>query len=338
MKCFKCKQTIVQSGRTCGISHKYFHPSCSLIYLASKLASSCCLKTKLQSFTPTAAQSMNIMQANNNVPLPITVTGVATDDNSFPVTSLSPIEIMLNSFIEQQTIFNKNISESMSQQTVALQEHAKLQEDMNLKLNEIKKMSKMLNEHDERINKLEKHHDSMSLQINEIKNTNNKLATDLQHHIDIPNYSSTDTSADVIIVGVPESLSCNPLTAISKVLRSIDAALQIEDILDIRKVNTKSKNIIATSPKIIKSSFIVCFKSPQIASHIISKKRRHGTLTIKDAFDDDTKGNIFINEFLEAKTHYYIVRSKKQLILKDVNMYGLCRVISLYACMINLKK
>ncbi|KAK0071584.1 hypothetical protein PV326_001092, partial [Microctonus aethiopoides] len=265
---------------------------CSARQQTSKLASFGCIKTKLQSFTPTIALSKNIMQANNNVPLPITVTDAATDNNTSPVTSFSPIEIMLNSFIEQQTIFNKNMSESMSQQTVALQKHAKLQEDMNLKLNEIKKMSKMLNEHDERINKLEKRHDSMSLQINEIKNINNKLATDLHLHIDVPNYSSTNTSADVIIVGVPEALSCNPLAAVSKVLRSIDAALQIENILDIRKVNTKSENIIATSPKIIKSSFIVCFKSPQIAAHIISKKRRHGTLTIKDAFDDDTKGNI----------------------------------------------
>lgn len=182
---------------------------------------------------------------------------------------------------------------------------------MNLKLNEIKKMSKILIKHDERINKLEKHHESMSLQITEIKNINQKLTTDLQYHIDSPNCTSPSTSSDVIMVGIPKALSGNPLTAVSKVLHSIGSASQVEDIFDICKVNMKSNNIIATSPKMNKSSSIVSFKSPQITAHIISKKRRHDLLTIKEAFSEDTKRNIFINEFWEAKTHALYRRVKE---------------------------
>lgn len=60
------------------------------------------------------------MQANNDILLPSTVASVTTDNNIPLATPLAPIKIMLDSFIEQKTIFNKNMSESMSQQIVAL--------------------------------------------------------------------------------------------------------------------------------------------------------------------------------------------------------------------------
>ncbi|KAK0077009.1 hypothetical protein PV326_010370, partial [Microctonus aethiopoides] len=77
--------------------------------------------------------------------------------------------------------------------------------------------------HEVRINKLEKHDESISLQVTTLCNNNQKFAADLKQHIEEHNNSLTSISSEVIIAGIPQALSHNILTAIAKVLQSIEA-------------------------------------------------------------------------------------------------------------------
>lgn len=69
-------------------------------------------------------------------------------------------------------------------------------------------------------------------------------------------------------------------------------------------------NSTSSPPAEIKSTFIINFKSPQIASHVVDKKRRHGVLTIKQVIDIDINGSIYIDEFLKTETHTLYRRVK----------------------------
>ncbi|KAK0073038.1 hypothetical protein PV325_010364 [Microctonus aethiopoides] len=93
------------------------------------------------------------------------------------------MEDMLKKFMEQQSTFNKNMTDSMTQQTQALKRQVKVQDDMNIKLNEIKKIVKTLNEHEVRLGKLEQHNESLTLQIAALSNENQKLSSEIASHV-----------------------------------------------------------------------------------------------------------------------------------------------------------
>ncbi|KAK0070937.1 hypothetical protein PV325_013829 [Microctonus aethiopoides] len=180
---------------------------------------------------------------------------------------------------------------------------------MNSKLNDLKKITKTLNDHDVRISKLEQHNEVLATtifitqRVTSLSDENLELNNTIIKLQSSQVISSSTSSSNVIFSGIPQQLVQNPLTAIAKILNSIDASNQTEDILDIRTVNKKQEDTVTTLPDQIKVSFIVTFKSSQIADHIINKKRRHGVLLIKQAFDTDINGKIYINEFLDPITH-----------------------------------
>ncbi|KAK0076051.1 hypothetical protein PV326_011112, partial [Microctonus aethiopoides] len=167
---------------------------------------------------------------------PVAIDG--TDQFISQTTSSSSMEDMLKKFMEQQSTFNKNMTDSMTQQTQALKRQAK---------------------------------------IAALSNDNQKLSSEVCLLKQSDTINTSKLSSKIIISGVPQTVSNNPLTAISKILHSIDASHQVEDILDIRSVNKKHDNTTSTLPAEIKSTFIINFKSPQIASHVVDKKRRYET-------------------------------------------------------------
>ncbi|KAK0076214.1 hypothetical protein PV326_010948, partial [Microctonus aethiopoides] len=296
-----CEQPVVLCSRSCDTCQRSFHPSCSLIYLSSKQANPCCLESKFASTDikmlpnePTHKRSMSSSSS---------LTSLAIDKSSSQTIQSSSLERILNSFIEQQAIFNKSMTDSMSQQTSTLKKQVNWQAEIDNKLNDIKKMAETLSEHETRINKLEHHNESLAAQVHTLSEENHQLNAAIKSLTVPREISSPKTSSDVIFSGIPQSLYNNPLTAVTKVLKSIDASHQAEDIFDIRVVNKKHEVTATMSPNQLKTSFIVVFKSPQIAEHVINKKRRHEMLTIKQVFDADINGNILVNEFLDSATH-----------------------------------
>ncbi|KAK0072428.1 hypothetical protein PV326_000089, partial [Microctonus aethiopoides] len=284
-----CKQPLVLNSRCCDICQRYFHPSCSLIYLASKQANSCCLKLKLSSLDTSNKQSQE-QTTKRTMSLTSSLTNAPAETVSQTVQS-SSLEKILNSFIEQQATFNKVMTDSMSQLTTTVNKQTKCQTEMNAKLNDIKKIMKTLGEHDVRINKLEQHNDVLITRLNTLCEENkvlNNTMTKLKS-TNVPIQSSA--SSNIIFTGIPQSHSLNLSTAISKVLRSIEASNQIDDILDIHE--------------------------------------GHGELTIKQVFDAELNGKIFINEFLDSHSHDLYKRVKeiahnkkfKYVWLKQGNIY-----------------
>ncbi|KAK0169760.1 hypothetical protein PV328_010402 [Microctonus aethiopoides] len=125
------------------------------------------------------------------------------------------MEDMLKKFMEQQSTFNKNMTDSMTQQTQALKRQVKVQDDMNIKLNEIKKIVKTLNEHEVRLGKLEQHNESLTLQIAALSNENQKLSSEVcllkqSNATNIPKLSS-----EIIISGVILEVSSKSRTILN---------------------------------------------------------------------------------------------------------------------------
>lgn len=302
MRCHKCAQPLILTSRRCDTCLRYFHPSCSNIYLASKQANPCCLKSKLIS-------SHANMSANESISLKTMSPSLSPTTQTASIlhmqTDKAPfsLETTLNLFIEQQSSYNKGLTDSISQLTATINKQSKCQIEMNSKLNDLKKITKTLNDHDVRISKLEQHNEVLATRVTSLSDENLELNSTIIKLQSSQVISSSTSSSNVIFSGIPQQLGQNPLTAIAKILNSIDASNQTEDILDIRTVNKKQENTVTTLPDQIKTSFIATFKSSQIAEHIINKKRRHGVLLIKQAFDSDINGKIFINEFLDPITH-----------------------------------
>ncbi|KAK0075940.1 hypothetical protein PV325_006150, partial [Microctonus aethiopoides] len=174
------------------------------------------------------------------------------DDSDEPASLSNPLtslEAMLNSFMEQQAIFNKNMNDSMAQQTTSLKKQAKCQDDMNFKVNEIKRIAKIVTEHEVKIIKLEQENESLSLRLDTLSVDNQKIVSEINHIKEIRTINPPNISSELIISGVPQSLAHNPLTAVTKVLQSIDASQQADDIIDIRSVNKKHDDINVNSPK-----------------------------------------------------------------------------------------
>lgn len=134
------------------------------------------------------------------------------------------------------------MTDSISQQTSTLNKQVNLQAEINNKLNDIKKMAETLSEVKTRIYKLEHHNEYLVVQVNTLCEEYHQLNAAMKSLTESREISSPKTPSDVIFSGIRQSLSCNSSTAITKVLKSIDASHQAGDILDIRFVNKKHED------------------------------------------------------------------------------------------------
>ena len=57
-------------------------------------------------------------------------------------------------------------------------------------------------------------------------------------------------------------------------------------------------------------SLLVVLKSPRVRDFIMTKKREHKNLTVKEVFGLDRPGSIFIKEFLPASVYSLLRRTK----------------------------
>lgn len=97
---------------------------------------------------------------------------------------------------------------------------------MNTKLNDIKKIAKTLSEHEVRINKLEQHNEVLTTRVNALCEGNYELNNTIRKLKSSQVASSSIASSEVIFSGIPLSLALNPSTAVTKVLKPIDASHQ----------------------------------------------------------------------------------------------------------------
>ncbi|KAK0076458.1 hypothetical protein PV326_010765 [Microctonus aethiopoides] len=87
----------------------------------------------------------------------------------------SSLETTLNLFIEQQSSYNKGLTDSISQLTATINKQSKCQIKMNSKLNDLKKITKTLNDHDVRISKLEQHNEVLATRVTSLSDENLEL-------------------------------------------------------------------------------------------------------------------------------------------------------------------
>ncbi|KAK0073602.1 hypothetical protein PV325_009498, partial [Microctonus aethiopoides] len=109
-ECTRCKQLLVREYRQCSICLQRFHPSCSRIYLSYRTANSCCFQN-LSITMPNELHSKDVTHKQSSSPLtPSALTSSKLSSGS----SLWSIKTSLNVFINQQTLFNKDLSDAIT--------------------------------------------------------------------------------------------------------------------------------------------------------------------------------------------------------------------------------
>lgn len=126
-ECVRCKQLLVREHGQCSICLQRFHPSCSRIYLSYRTANLCCFQN-LNTIMPNESHLRDGAHKQLSSPLSLSV---PTSPELSSGSSLLSIETTLNVFINQQSFFNKDLSEAIT--SIKLQ--SKNQQDMNAKLN-----------------------------------------------------------------------------------------------------------------------------------------------------------------------------------------------------------
>ncbi|KAK0071704.1 hypothetical protein PV326_000956 [Microctonus aethiopoides] len=214
------------------------------------------------------------------------------------------LETTLNMFINQQSLFNNNLSDLLSKQAVTLEmklneQNAKLNLQ-NDKLNEIKNIAKSVAEHQVQIIKLEKQNELLSKQMSELSDQNKKLIDEVLQLKNVSK-SSSNLSSEVIITGLPDQLAGEPQAIVNKVLASLDLSNLASDVLEIRRINKKHDSSSTSSQdRKSKWSLIVKFKSQQLSKHVIETKRHKGPLSLNQVFQLNVRGNVYVNELLSS--------------------------------------
>ncbi|KAK0074770.1 hypothetical protein PV325_007833 [Microctonus aethiopoides] len=244
--------------------------------------------------------------------------GLTDDTLTSPVlTPSSSMEATLNSFIQQQTKFNEQQSKFNNNMSELLSQQSQNIKDQNSKLNEIHSIAKTVNDNQERINKLEQQNQFLTNKLTQLIGQNKILSNDIQGLKTSVTHANKSSSSEIIFSNVPVQLSNNLHSVVEKVLSALEAPQLVSDILQMRKINNKTLSSASSSDKRPNNiSFIVRFKSENVARHLINLKRRKGLLSIKQLLDVDVQGSIFVNEFLNSTTHV-LYRKAKEICKKN---------------------
>ena len=126
---------------------------------------------------------------------------------------------------------------------------------------------------------------------------------------------SIRASPDVIISGIPASVTDSPRTMVLKVFEALGIPKLAVDVLEIRSHTRGNGSMIGDPQRRSASagstlSFIVTLKSPGIHDHIISRKRAKGNLIISQVFALDQPGSVFVREFLPSAVYGLLRRTK----------------------------
>ena len=136
---------------------------------------------------------------------------------------------------------------------------------------------------------------------------------------DLSNRSSSvesgHASSDIIISGLPLSLTDTPRVMVQKVFIALGISHLDADILEVRVLVGKNGGAVgerrSTSPANTASkSLLVVLKSPRVRDFIMDKKREHKELTVREIFGLDQQGNVFVKEFLPASVYGLLRRTK----------------------------
>ena len=297
--CTKCTKTIAGTCIQCPACTRKFHPACCRAYLLFRSASPCCI-TNLSgasasssvrdslSLTPapiTDSMSNTSSSQHTNRPAPPSSTGPEQTDREL----LLSMNANLNAFIAKQQLVN---------------------DDLSSKLESIQHHTQLLKDHSERIAHLEATNAELSRVNTEILREISEIRAGVR---DTPSVSR-DT-CELTISGIPAIIADSPQKISEKVFGALGVPELIGDVLEIRSLEKKTSNktnerqasgpsTSPTSPRTrLGRSYIVQLKSNAVKEFILSKKRIKKELTLKEVFDIDQRGSVFVNDFLPSSQY-----------------------------------
>lgn len=322
-KCFKCSKFIAKTILSCSVCEKKFHPSCVLYYLRYKTASECCLisfadKLDIMSSTsqnpsnslirPSMLDQLNTSMQIDNVPYFVPSQGapplVTLDGNSILTQILHKVnnsEAMLTMLNNKVSQFETNIT-SLDKKLTNFAEHqntvnAALSNNLDALSSNVTELAKRAENQEQRSARIEQEQLLIKQQLSQVTQNINEQP------------SQDSTSSEVIISGVPICINDTPINIVEKVFAAVGASHLFSDVLDVSLVPRRSVTEGNVPPQ-TKSSFVVTLRSCQVREFVIKHRRAKKDLFVKEVFQNELPGKIFVNEKLPYKT-YILYRQAK---------------------------
>ncbi|KAK0072823.1 hypothetical protein PV325_010737 [Microctonus aethiopoides] len=209
----RCKQALVRDRRKCSECQREFHPSSSKIYLSYTGANTCC-------FVKLSPMRSSVLRSSGSVSSII----IASSSTSTTMSSSPRVasESTLNAFIEQQSLFNNNLSEMMRK--------------LNNELNGIKTISKSVADHQIRIKKLEQQNAVLNRNVVELGANTDTISNNLNAYQRDIHTTASLPSSEVIISGIPPQVTFDHHEIAVKVLTALYAPQLNKELLTRRLV------------------------------------------------------------------------------------------------------
>lgn len=117
---------------------------------------------------------------------------------------------------------------------------------------------------------------------------------------------------EIVVTGLPASLSTTPTDMIKEVFRALDASDLACLILKVRAFSRSKSATPRSSSGVSTSSYFVLLSSASVCKAIINKKRAKRILKQRDVYPSGSDQSIYINEVLSKET-YSLIQSVKQM-------------------------
>ena len=307
-------------------THK-FHPACCRAYLLFRSTSPCCI-TNLSGATVSSSvrDSLSLNPAPTTDSMSNASSSQFTSRSPAPPSSTGPKQVDR----ELRLSMNANLNAFIAKQGL-------VNDDLSSKLESIQHHTQLLKDHSERI----AHLDAANAQLSQVNTEILREISEIKAGVrDTPSVSR-DT-CELTISGIPAIIANTPQMISEKVFGALGVPELIGDILEIRSLERKTKNKTnerqasgpSTSPTSPHTrfgrSYIVQVKSHAVKEFILSKKRIKKELTLKEVFDIDQRGNVFVNDFLPPHNTTFSAKLKPELALEATGMFGIDQ--ELYLC------
>lgn len=136
---------------------------------------------------------------------------------------------------------------------------------------------------------------------------------------------------EIIVSGLPLEIKDSSAIMVEKVFHALEVSEFSSEILDIRSVSRTSGVAIRNNNNThLTQSVIVKLKSRRTRDNIIDRKRQIKDLPVSTVFESESKGKIFVNEFL-PRDDYKLLRKAKLMVSSGDIDYVWCKSGKIFA-------
>ena len=301
--CAKCGRSIVNQILECGVCRRVFHPGCIKPYAATKYADNCCKSLLASLDLPPPSPAIDVGAHAFDF-----LGGSSCARVQAQSRERASIEVMLQGLCEQ-------LKDSDTKLSAFVDEQRRTNKEINDKLNKLSLIADTVAHNTQRIDKLEQESSALARDVQALKAAQLVPRACEEIEGDLAAASRVPRTSDLIISGIPSSLTESSGELVACVFRALGIPQLTSDVLETRdvaaRVASSDHDATSASAPVVdcagvggrRRSVIVALKSREIRDHIIRIMRGKRRLPINDVFSTNIPGNVFVNELLPIHTY-----------------------------------